>query len=338
MPPNRFDRMEWAGAFGDLGTLIPFVVAYIAVVKMDPFGVFFSLGTSMLASGLYYRTPFPVQPMKAIGAVAATQAAQTATITQNTIYGAGLVTGLAWLVLGLTGAARHVGRWAPRPVVVGIVFGLGLGFMLEGVKMMSGGWLVASIAMAGTLLLRKSKVLPAMFLLLLFGAACGIAKKAGSSEFAGGSENPLSTTVHRALRYHLEGHSGRRGTVGSSATAPDAGQCGDRNQGGKQPSLSRPPCHGKRGRHLHRRDEPSERRVRRCAHVSWRGRNGRACGLWREDRRCADHSGNHPFADGFFPERVRGHHAGAISTGGPGCDLVPHGRAIGSRVMRLWGR
>ena len=35
---NRFDLPEWAGAFGDLGTLIPFVVAYIAVLKMDPFG------------------------------------------------------------------------------------------------------------------------------------------------------------------------------------------------------------------------------------------------------------------------------------------------------------
>ena len=33
---NRFDRMEWAGAFGDLGTLIPFVVAYISLLKMDP--------------------------------------------------------------------------------------------------------------------------------------------------------------------------------------------------------------------------------------------------------------------------------------------------------------
>ena len=100
--------MEWAGAFGDLGTLIPFVMAYIAVVKMDPFGVFFSLGASMLASGLYYKTPFPVQPMKAIGAIAATQAAQTATITQSTIYGASLVTGLAWLMLGLSGAAHRI--------------------------------------------------------------------------------------------------------------------------------------------------------------------------------------------------------------------------------------
>ena len=175
--PNRFDRMEWAGAFGDLGTLIPFVVAYIAVVKMDPFGVLFSLGASMLVSGLYYKTPFPVQPMKAIGAVAATQAAQTATITQSTIYATSLVTGLVWLLLGLSGAARRVGRWTPPYIVVGIVLGLGFGFMLEGIKMMSSGWLIASIGMTGTLLLLKNKVVPAMFLLLIFGVACGIAEK-----------------------------------------------------------------------------------------------------------------------------------------------------------------
>jgi len=166
--------MEWAGAFGDLGTLIPFVMAYIAVVKMDPFGVIFSLGASMLASGLYYKTPFPVQPMKAIGAIAATQAAQTAVITQSTIYGASLVTGLAWLLLGLSGAAHHVGRWVPRSVVVGIVLGLGLGFMLEGIKMMSSDWLIATIGMSGTVLLLKNKTVPAMFLLLIFGVACGI--------------------------------------------------------------------------------------------------------------------------------------------------------------------
>ena len=41
---NRFNRMEWAGAFGDLGTLIPFMVAYIAVVKGDPFGILFTFG------------------------------------------------------------------------------------------------------------------------------------------------------------------------------------------------------------------------------------------------------------------------------------------------------
>jgi Molybdate transporter of MFS superfamily len=60
---NRFDRMEWAGAFGDLGSLIPFAVAYISVLKMDPFGILFSFGAAMVICGSYYKTPFPVQPI-----------------------------------------------------------------------------------------------------------------------------------------------------------------------------------------------------------------------------------------------------------------------------------
>lgn len=172
-PRNRFDRMEWAGAFGDLGTLIPFVVAYLGVLRMDPFGVLFAFGAAMLVCGLYYRTPMPVQPMKAIGAVAATQAAQSIVITPAAVYAGGLATGLLWLVLGLTGAAHRVARIVPRPVIVGIVLGLGMGFMLEGVRMMAGGWLVAAIALVGTLLLLPSRTIPAMFVLLASGAAVG---------------------------------------------------------------------------------------------------------------------------------------------------------------------
>lgn len=62
-PPNSFNRMEWAGAFGDLGRLIPFVTAYIGVLKLDPFGVLFAFGAAMVLCVLYYRTPFPVQPV-----------------------------------------------------------------------------------------------------------------------------------------------------------------------------------------------------------------------------------------------------------------------------------
>lgn len=172
-PRNRFGRMEWAGAFGDLGTLIPFVVAYLGVLKMDPFGVLFAFGAAMLVCGVYYRTPMPVQPMKAIGAVAATQAAQSIVITPAAVYAGGVVTGVLWLVLGLTGAAHRVARIVPRPVVVGIVLGLGMGFMLEGIRMMAGGWLVAAIALVGALLLLTNRQIPAMFVLLAFGAAVG---------------------------------------------------------------------------------------------------------------------------------------------------------------------
>lgn len=188
---NRFDRMEWAGAFGDLGTLLPFVVAYLATLKMDPFGILFSFGLAMVVCGLYYKTPFPVQPMKAIGAVAATQAAQTATITQATVYSADLVTGLAWLLLGMTGVAKQVAGWVPRYVVIGIVLGLGMGFMLEGIKLMSGQWVIAAVALLGTLLLLTNKSIPAMFLLLVFGAICGIA------------QNPEFLSTLSSIRPHL---------------------------------------------------------------------------------------------------------------------------------------
>jgi len=170
---NRFDRMEWAGAFGDIGTLIPFVVAYIAVLKIDPFGILFVFGAAMVTCGLYYKTPFPVQPMKAIGAIATTQAAQTAVITQAAVYSASFVTGLIWLVLGLTGAATRIARLIPRFVVVGIILGLGLGFMVEAIKLMNTGWVVAAIGLAGTLLLLTNRAVPAMFILLFFGAVCG---------------------------------------------------------------------------------------------------------------------------------------------------------------------
>jgi predicted benzoate:H+ symporter BenE len=171
---NRFDRMEWAGAFGDLGTLIPFVVAYIGMVGMDPFGILFAFGIALIVCGTYYRTPMPVQPMKAAGAVAATQAAQTAVITPAAVVGASLATGAIWLLLGMTGTARRVAALVPRYVVVGIVLGLGMAFMLEGVKMMARGWVIAAIGLVGTLLLLTNRSIPAMFLLLLFGAVCGI--------------------------------------------------------------------------------------------------------------------------------------------------------------------
>ncbi len=112
-PINRYDRMEWAGAFGDLGTLIPFVAAYIGVLRLDPFGVLFAFGISMLVCGLYYKTPFPVQPMKAIGAVASIQAVQTALVTSVAVHSAALATGVLWIALGLSGLMGRIARLVP---------------------------------------------------------------------------------------------------------------------------------------------------------------------------------------------------------------------------------
>jgi MFS superfamily sulfate permease-like transporter len=112
--------------------------------------------------------------MKAIGAIATTQAAQTATVTVGAVQGAALVTGLVWLILGLTGAAKRVADLLSRPVALGIVLGLGLSFMLSGAKLMADDWWLSGGALLVTLALLTNRTIPAMFLLLAAGAVVAV--------------------------------------------------------------------------------------------------------------------------------------------------------------------
>lgn len=163
---NLYNRMEWAGAFGDVGTLIPFVVAYITILKIPPLGLLFMFGIALTASGLYYRTPLPIQPMKAIGA-----AAIAGGISPAALYGSGLTTGLFWLLAGVTGVLKPISKLATKPVVRGIMLGLGLTFMVDGVHRMTSSPVLAVIALVVTYLLLTNPKVPAMFVLLIIGIA-----------------------------------------------------------------------------------------------------------------------------------------------------------------------
>jgi MFS superfamily sulfate permease-like transporter len=174
-PRNRFDAAEFGGAFGDLGTLIPFVVAYVGLLKMDASAVLLPFGVALLVAGVVFRTPFPVQPMKAIGAAVLTQAAVADGLSAEAVVAAGLVTGVIWLALALTGLAARLARLVPRAALLGVVMGLGFAFMLEGVRMMAGQWLLAAPLLGATLVM-LSRRWPAMLALLVAGAAIAIAR------------------------------------------------------------------------------------------------------------------------------------------------------------------
>src|SRR5437879_1814698 len=60
---NKYNLRELAGAFGDLGTLIPFLIGYITISKMDPVGILVAFGLFKIIAGLYFKTPIPIQPM-----------------------------------------------------------------------------------------------------------------------------------------------------------------------------------------------------------------------------------------------------------------------------------
>ena len=165
---NRYDHVELAGAFGDLGTLIPFVVGFIVVTKIDPLGILFMFGLSELVVGLYYKTPIPVQPMKAIGGAAI---ASGGAISAGMICGAGLFTGLFWFLVGATKTVNIVTKFASKPVIRGIVLGLGLMFVTEGIRMMLVSPWLGGLALVLTFILLTWQRFPAMFALLLLGAA-----------------------------------------------------------------------------------------------------------------------------------------------------------------------
>lgn len=168
-PRNRYDKMEWAGAFGDLGTLIPFAVAYITIVKVDPLGLLFMFGICLLAAGFYYRTPIPIQPMKAIGA-----AAIAGGMSPAALFGSGLTTGVFWLLAGATGAIRPIAKLATKPVVRGIMLGLGLSFLVDGINRMKTAPLLAGLALVLTFYFLTHPKIPAMFILLLIGVGSAV--------------------------------------------------------------------------------------------------------------------------------------------------------------------
>jgi predicted benzoate:H+ symporter BenE len=166
--------MEFAGAFGDLGTLIPFVVGYITLNKMDPLGILVAFGVFKIFVGLYFRTPVPIQPMKAIGGMAI---AHAGSITPGMIWGSGIFTGLFWLLMGITGAITWIEKVTTKPVVRGIMLGLGLSFIVEGLGMMRlepvfaiGGFII-------TLLFLNSKRFPAILVLLGYGIVLAFFQK-----------------------------------------------------------------------------------------------------------------------------------------------------------------
>jgi len=173
---NAYNVRELAGAFGDLGTFIPFLVGYLTVSKMDPVGVLVAFGIFKIFVGLYFRTPVPIQPMKAIGTAAITH---PGLVAPGAILASGLFTGAVWLLLGVTGAVTWIARITSRPIVQGLVLGLGLSLILEGVKLMEGDWLLAVAAMALTFVLLSYERVPAMLALLALGAGAALVREPG---------------------------------------------------------------------------------------------------------------------------------------------------------------
>jgi SulP family sulfate permease len=192
--PYAFNRMEFAGSLGDLGTVLPLAIGMIMVNGLDPSGLFFSVGLFYILAGIYFGITTPIQPMKVIGAYAIATA-----MTPHQIMASGMLMGACLLLIGATGAITLIGKYTPTATVRGVQLSTGTLLMAEGVKFMIGktrlqelhqmaepylavqqlgpipvGLIIGIIGACITLLLLENKKMPAGLVIVGLGILIGL--------------------------------------------------------------------------------------------------------------------------------------------------------------------
>ncbi len=162
----EFNLRELAGAMGDYGVLIPLAVGYFTVVGLNPSGFFVMMGLACIVTGLVFKLPMPIQPMKVLAVIAISQA-----WAPSLVYAAGFAEGLIWLFFGLTNLVKWVAKITPKPVVWGIQIALGIMLAIRAVEMISTAWVLGIVSVAIILLLRKFPYIPAPLVLVILGVA-----------------------------------------------------------------------------------------------------------------------------------------------------------------------
>ncbi|MBI2172261.1 MAG: sulfate permease [Chloroflexi bacterium] len=114
---------ELNGALGDLGVLLPLEAALIAINGLNPTTTLLGVGIIYILSGLYFRIPMPVQPLKALSALAIAHQSPPSVIAAAALLMAG-----ALFALSATRGIKLLEKIVPIPVVRGVQ--IGLGFLL----------------------------------------------------------------------------------------------------------------------------------------------------------------------------------------------------------------
>jgi MFS superfamily sulfate permease-like transporter len=160
----EFNLRELAGSMGDFGTLFPLAIGYIAVCGLNPAGLLIMMGLTNIVTGVVYKLPMPIEPMKVLAVVAIAQQ-----WTPSMIYASGFAMGLIWLLFSATGIMNRIAQYTPNTLVRGIQIALGCLLAIEAVKMMSTWWLLGAVSIIIVLVLQRNRYAPAAIVLMILG-------------------------------------------------------------------------------------------------------------------------------------------------------------------------
>ena len=124
---------EISGSLGDLGTLLPILIALTEGQQISLATTLIFTGVYNILTGVFFGIPLPVQPMKAIAAVAILKSLDAGEVAAAGLFVAGCI-----LLLSVTGLLTWITRVVPIPVVKGIQVGAGLSLIISaGTKVLS---------------------------------------------------------------------------------------------------------------------------------------------------------------------------------------------------------
>ena len=168
----EFNLRELAGSMGDYGTLFPLAIGYIAVCGLNPAGFLVMMGIANIATGLLYRLPMPIEPMKVLAVVAIAQH-----WTPSMVYASGFGMGIVWTVFAVIGVMKWIAKVTPEPVIRGIQVALGGILAIEAIKMISSWWILGIVSILIGLVLGKNRYAPAAIVLIALGVIIMLIKK-----------------------------------------------------------------------------------------------------------------------------------------------------------------
>jgi predicted benzoate:H+ symporter BenE len=160
----EFSARELAGSMGDFGTLFPLAIGYIVVCGLNPAGFLVLMGLANIATGIIYKLPMPIEPMKVLAVVAIAQH-----WTPSMVYASGFAMGIVWVIFAMTGIMNVFARITPLSVVRGIQAALGVLLAVQAYKMLAAGWVLGIVAVAIVVLLRDNRYAPAALVLMAMG-------------------------------------------------------------------------------------------------------------------------------------------------------------------------
>ena len=143
-PGFSFFLSELAGSAGNFGTVLPLLFAVSLSSGMNLSVMLIWAAVWYVITGIYYRIPIPVEPLKAVGAIAIAEH-----ITPQVIAASGILTGAICLLIGFFGWMNQIRRVIPEPVIRGVQ--IGLAFIL--IKSAIPGYIIPDLFFAGVSLL-----------------------------------------------------------------------------------------------------------------------------------------------------------------------------------------